>query len=518
MGALEAGVVPSEVKRGKATWYDASAVVVAEVIGVGVLGLPFTVSRLGWVPGIGLLTLVCLANMYSSMLIHRIVCTFPEISTFADIGSLIGKRWKYVAYISVNVFLFVLVVADFLTAAGALENFVETAFHEHNYKLELKWCGLILAAVILPVAQIQSLHGLTSLTVVGTITIILPLMITIVKLFLLRDDSVTVVTNTFPSEPSLVHTTSAIFTIVFAYCFQVVQVELQSEMAKPEDFSKGVYCTHAFIFIVYIVVSVIVYALKGDDVTNPVTELFDTSEPTTAAVINAMLFVHACVALSINSVVLNQVFVAKVQNWTQLASDQDGAVVAKATGALSLMSAGTDDASSTKHTVHTTSNAGKPSKLSLLTIPAERRSQTMALPSPLPVPSFSFSRNNSHGESGDHDHGGLRASRALWFGVSFSNLVVAYVLSNSIVSFGDFVSIIGASCGMFVAYILPFAFALALLVDKEGPMGVRTLERNFIWLCITIAVPLSIIGLYSTITLLADDLSKPGGDQHPWTS
>jgi amino acid permease len=287
-----------------------------------------------------------------------------------------------------------------------------------------------------------------------------------------------------------VRTTAALFSIIFAYCFQVVQVELMSEMHTPTDFRKTIFTTHAFIVVVYIAVAAIVYYLAGSEVPDPMTQIFDSTDPALGAVINAMLFVHASIALSINCTVFNQTVAAAVTNWSHRRTDTG-------TGNES----GSDGDEKTRETLPITkySDVGQNK-------PA----------TPLPLPSFSEGEfpNRDSDDNGNITSAGstLHASRGVWFGVSVATLVVAFVVSNSVVMFGDLVNIIGASFGMMTCYILPAVLVLLLLGKDTALLG--TFERVFLWFVLGVAVPLSGLGMYATITLLSQNLGD--SKNSPW--
>ena len=58
------------VPERRTTWYNAAAVLVAELVGTGVLGLPSTFAAVGWIPGVLLLVVFALLAFYSGYVIH----------------------------------------------------------------------------------------------------------------------------------------------------------------------------------------------------------------------------------------------------------------------------------------------------------------------------------------------------------------------------------------------------------------------------------------------------------------
>ena len=69
-----------------ATWQRVTAVIVANMLGTGVLSLPFAASVLGWVPFLAILCLVTAVALYSGDLLARLFAVVPEALVMADVA------------------------------------------------------------------------------------------------------------------------------------------------------------------------------------------------------------------------------------------------------------------------------------------------------------------------------------------------------------------------------------------------------------------------------------------------
>ena len=82
------------VPERNAGWLQTSTTNVAEVIGIGILGLPYTVSRLGWYTSISLLVLVGTTNAIAHLVLSAIIVEHPQARTWAAVGGLVGPRTR----------------------------------------------------------------------------------------------------------------------------------------------------------------------------------------------------------------------------------------------------------------------------------------------------------------------------------------------------------------------------------------------------------------------------------------
>jgi len=456
----------------KATWQGTCIVLIAEVIGVGVLGLPYVFLKCGWVVGFLALSLLCLTNMYSGFLLHRLFLQFPTVTRFSDFGKLVGPWTERISSSVAMAMAMGMATLDFLVAAQSLQSVIEAATSFH---LPLVHVSLIVLCVMLPVVQIRSLHGLVWLTAAGVATIALPLIIVVTKLCTTYGLSDT--TEVWPpaSENTLARRVAPIFTVVFGYFGSVVQVQLQSEMKRPQDYAKVIKLTSAAFFAIYAGACAVGYGLMGDATAPKLTDqLAGADEAALRAVVNGMLFVHASVALSINACVTNKVLAETIGACLR-AEPRSAEAQASATGKM-----------------------GGRSSSKVSQEPAE---SFVVLDMPEAVDHTTSTSTGSEGEASP-------PSRGVWFGASASMLALYFVIANSLTSFGGLLDVLSASAGMMMLYVLPCIFALRLLD------GVSKAERWVLRLTLVAAVVFAGVATYATTVVLAEEMAA--STEHPW--
>ena len=284
-------------------WTQTFPTLTADLIGVGVLSLPWAFAQLGWFAALALILLFCVGNTYTGLLINRLVLLRPaHLTTFDSLGRhCYGARGERVVRVLGYGFLATLVVADVLTATIALQEVADATGGE----LCRPHAGLIVLAAVLPALQLRSLHDLYWAAIGGLVCIAVPLLIVLTQVGE-QDASQQSLDRQYPAQ-AIAHTpfvtfAGAAFSFVFAFTGQVLYVEFMAEMRAPADFRKVVWASNGTMLVVYTFVSALVYDLVGRDVLSPVTS--NLPNGATKAVVNLLLFGHVYVANAINANVL----------------------------------------------------------------------------------------------------------------------------------------------------------------------------------------------------------------------
>jgi amino acid permease len=235
-----------------ASWLETSCTNVAEVIGIGVLGLPYTVSRLGWIWSIVLLLGVGLTNAISYLVLSAIIVKHPEARTWAEVGALVGPRTRTLVEIVVSTYLFSICIVDFLTCSNSLQQVIVGS----GGSLCSYYCGLVVIGVMLPIAQIRSLHGLKHLVVLCILCIAVPVVWTLTVIISDTpkgtDTAGKYATSMGPVEGETATSTIAhVGTILFSYGTQFVQPDMMAEMTDPAEFRRVVWFTSPLIVGMY---------------------------------------------------------------------------------------------------------------------------------------------------------------------------------------------------------------------------------------------------------------------------
>ena len=95
----------------RSAWWQASAVLIAELVGTGVLGLPYTLNILGLAPGLAVLIIFAFFAYYSGILLWRLHHVYPTAITYPDLASNFGRSMRRIVF----VFLYIAVSIDVYT-------------------------------------------------------------------------------------------------------------------------------------------------------------------------------------------------------------------------------------------------------------------------------------------------------------------------------------------------------------------------------------------------------------------
>merc|ERR1712190_633766 len=90
------GFVPPERITG---WINVVFIIMADLIGTGIVGLPETFSRMGWVVGTVVLTFFGLLTAYAGLLLWRLHMTYRDGVTYGNLAeSVSGNILKWIAF------------------------------------------------------------------------------------------------------------------------------------------------------------------------------------------------------------------------------------------------------------------------------------------------------------------------------------------------------------------------------------------------------------------------------------
>lgn len=282
------------------TWQRIAAVIVANMLGTGVLSLAFAASVMGWVPFLLALFIFAFGGLYSGLLFARLFEYDPSCQVLADVGKLAYGKWgenftRVVAYVYIGG----VTVIFHLTAALAIQQVFE------GVEICKVLCSVIVLAVVLAFSQMREFHSVGLLAAVGVGTIIVPC-ITVIAV--LSHDGVVsgAVTRLVTSDSStLVEKGVGVMDIVFAFAGQVIFIELQHSMSEPKTFPKAVVVSLVVMQASFLAVSCVGYyyigeatLLNGDPITSQIRSGWEKR------MVNAMLAIHVLIAYVIEGNVL----------------------------------------------------------------------------------------------------------------------------------------------------------------------------------------------------------------------
>mmetsp|Transcript_133776 Transcript_133776/g.286103 ORF Transcript_133776/g.286103 Transcript_133776/m.286103 type:complete len:474 (-) Transcript_133776:48-1469(-) len=217
-------------------WMGAIGAINASVIGIGVLAVPHSFTKLGWVLSAVMLVLCLAGNCFVAYLMREVQRLEPLALSMADAAYLAaGEREG--ARLFVQVILYSEKVAGLCPALALLATTLGSAF----YKVHIchGWWCLIIMSVLVPAGQLKTIRETSWLNILNLKTIFAAAICTLVGLASSAPEvSERHLWPLMDSERPL-EFFGAINVIVFAYAGNWLYFEVMAEMENPNDFMKS---------------------------------------------------------------------------------------------------------------------------------------------------------------------------------------------------------------------------------------------------------------------------------------
>mmetsp|Transcript_12995 Transcript_12995/g.25221 ORF Transcript_12995/g.25221 Transcript_12995/m.25221 type:complete len:472 (-) Transcript_12995:215-1630(-) len=289
-------------------WYHAAAILVAELVGTGVLALPHTFAVIGPTAGIIVLFSFALLSLYSGILLYRLQAWFPQGITYGDMAyEVIGRRGQKLVFGFIYIAFFGNLAIYVLTCAETLQ----AAFYGATW---CKWWYTVVTVIfLLPFCQLRTLHNVSYSAAASAVAIFFALIIVLAVTYSShieksQIDELEITNYTKASQdlldnmivlsgdakPTFFKFMSAMTTAIFSFGGQGLYFETMAEMRNPDDFPRAVTLTTAGILCVYLLVALSCYHVYGDKIEGNV--LFALPHGPAKTVASLLLFFHVCIS------------------------------------------------------------------------------------------------------------------------------------------------------------------------------------------------------------------------------
>jgi vesicular inhibitory amino acid transporter len=239
------GAVPSDgVHIGRSKWYNTASLLVGEVIGTGILAVPWAVSRLGWAFGMISVLGFSFAGIYSGVLLSRVKNEFHgKAVSYAEMAETVsGPRFGGFTRVMVIINWALGLPYYLLAATDAFRIIFPGA------SLCTSQWTIIVCAILIGPCQLQTLHAISYLTAPSTGAIVLAIIMTVVGLGQ-EEDGAFGEGTTGGLQPGLkfLGVFNSLTAVIFAYGGQSIFLEIMSEMKDTTEFPKA--CTASYVFM-----------------------------------------------------------------------------------------------------------------------------------------------------------------------------------------------------------------------------------------------------------------------------
>jgi len=280
----ESGYVPPPREQ---TWVNASFILVAELVGTGVLGLAHNFAVLQMGNGVMALLIFAVLTLYSGVLLHRLQSWFPDGITYGDIAlEVAGKSGQRAVFVFIYVAFFGNLAIYILTCAEALQN----VFYDHQDWC--KWSFTVFTVLFLfPFCQLRTLHKVSYAASASAVSIFLALLLILFDTFSETHHEIALQPAI---DRSFLKSMSSLTTTIFAFGGQGLYFETMAEMKRPQDFPRAISLTTILILIVYLAVAISCYSVYGDQV--PGNILYGLKNGWVKRAASGLLFFHVCIS------------------------------------------------------------------------------------------------------------------------------------------------------------------------------------------------------------------------------
>mmetsp|Transcript_42589 Transcript_42589/g.79832 ORF Transcript_42589/g.79832 Transcript_42589/m.79832 type:complete len:457 (+) Transcript_42589:297-1667(+) len=246
--------------------YQASFLIVAAVVGLGIMALPSSIAKLGWVPGLGALVLLFAVNMYTGLILWRLRVAIPGGVSYTHLGAELMGNAGQACCRAVSLTQLFMLEAEYL-----LVNTQSLATLFPSVQLCQPTWGLVMGALLLPLVQIRTLHHVSFLSAASGAAVLLVLLICMREMLWGQGGSTEesrsqVTTTHWATGAGVVDSFHALASIVFACGSHFVYLEVMGEMKNVLQFPAAMNLAGVFVLGSYVAISAAGYGAYGEGV------------------------------------------------------------------------------------------------------------------------------------------------------------------------------------------------------------------------------------------------------------
>ncbi|KAI0019772.1 transmembrane amino acid transporter protein-domain-containing protein [Xylariomycetidae sp. FL0641] len=256
----------SDINFHSLEWWQASLVMIAETISLGILSLPSVVAILGLVPGIILIVFLGILSTYSGLVMGEFKLAYPWVQNFGDAGEVfgrsigMGRAFQEFFGWAQTIFQIFVMGSHLLTWTICMNTLTGGST-----------CTIVWAVVGLAISWVlnvpRTLKYASYMSILSFLSIFVAVLMTIIDVGIERP-----IGNTpFDIFRPVGFTTAflSVTNIAVAFSGHSAFFSIMSELKRPEDWPKALSLLQICDTTIYIVAAVVIYIYVGPDSPSP---------------------------------------------------------------------------------------------------------------------------------------------------------------------------------------------------------------------------------------------------------
>ena len=260
------------------TLFATTFLLLGDIMGTGVLSLPNSAAKLGWICTVLALTVFALSAFYSGLLLSKIKQKHPNVRGYSDAAhTLIGPIFGTITRLCITINWGALLIYFFIAIVDSIsmitDQYSTTAV---GGMLDCQWKKSIIACflLILPI-QCRDYHAMSYLAIPSFIAVVCVIILVLEDLSTKEDiDTNNNEIRIYGSDTRLgvdpnlgfMDLVSSFSSFVFAYQGQSIYLEVMSEMKQPKRFPTSIVFVYCVMWLVYLTTIIIAYGNEGSNV------------------------------------------------------------------------------------------------------------------------------------------------------------------------------------------------------------------------------------------------------------
>ncbi len=287
-------------------WYQAVFLLMTDVFGTGVLGLPHAAANVGWALAYVLLILFSIFTVFAGLLLVRVKGLYPEATCYADVmRAQVGPKSAMATQCLIVFSWIVLLPVYLIPASDFLSHLIDGASDggEADSKTLCFWgFSLICVGLLIAPAQVRSLEKFAFLSTPSFVAMLFVILLVSID-FAKRGETFGDLSSTGPPPGvEFLQFYGSASAYIFAYQGHSRFLEIADDMANPSrDFPKALLIAYPLMTFFYGLTILVGYGILGSSIDPSVLSSMETDG-----------LARACGALLAFHVLVSYVFVANL--------------------------------------------------------------------------------------------------------------------------------------------------------------------------------------------------------------